>query len=455
MPFMAQKLSVRKSNSDMAVIARQTGSVVRAAREFVRANKDDFVYGQQNISGDDFSDLLEPFGLPLGFIPQTNAGQKISLITSKTESDFLAIVILRGGNLSETKRHELMARIGPDAAEADNDGMLRGVGGWDKSISDFGIKPETNSIYILIPTDDDFSELVRRNSSDISKNKFNTNLNMGNFSIKNMMALSAKNAQIETANFGTLAVSGSSDDRRFKNKIESLTADKAVFQTTDGANALNIARGNLSAKILSTQSLFKYGSAGYVSADEISINSLSMSVGRTGFIGMYDWDIHDDVILNNLSIDTEHIEINGFINASRGQDVFIDEDELTYSTKSGIETETLNSTFITLRDQTSSALLSGSTGDVLLDIRPSGVSMFPDILSDNINNDDFVILRNPGEDDDVVVTCKNVISSLSSAPYYNAKSVSQNIVCQFVFWQRLERRINIKQCLINGGTSCE
>ena len=58
-----------------------------------------------------------------------------------------------------------------------------------------------------------------------------------------------------------------------------------------------------------------------------------MAVGRSGFIGMYDWDIHSDVILNNVSIDTEHLEINGFINASRGQDVFIDKDELTYSTK--------------------------------------------------------------------------------------------------------------------------
>ncbi len=454
MSFMAPKLSARKSDAAMAAIARQAETAARAARQFVRANKSSIVYGPRNIAGDEFSDLLEPFGLPLGFVPLTTAQQKISLLTSKNDSGVLALIVLQDGKISDIKRRELMARIGSDAASADNDGVLHGIGGWEKSLKDFGIKPDSAAVYILVPADDDFSELIRRSANDSARNKFHIDLSMGGMSVKNSTSLSARNAELGTANFGTLSITGSSDERKFKNKIELVSATRAVFQTRDGANALNISKGDLNAKSLSAQTLFKYGIPGAVDAGSTSINSLSMAVGRSGFIGMYDWDIHSDVILNNVSIDTEHLEINGFINASRGQDVFIDKDELTYSTKSGVETRTLSAASITLRDQVSSALLSGSDGAVILDIRPAGVSVLTDVLSDTINNDAFEILKNPAADDGTLIGCRNIISSLSSAPTYNSKSAAQNIVCQFVFWQRLERRINIKQCMLDGGSNC-
>jgi hypothetical protein len=455
MPFLAQKLSSRKNDYSLNAIAQQTNSAVRAAREFIRVSKDNLAYGQQNIAGEDFSDLLEPFGLPLGFIPQTIIGQKISLLTVKNESEILSLIILHNGDLSEVKRRELISRIGPNAATSDKNGVLQGVGGWNKNLKDYGIKPDISAIYVLVSTNDDFSELVRRKTNDPDRSKFYTDLNMGNFSIKNITSLVSKNADLNNGNFNTLSIVGSSDNRRFKNKINYLTSDRAVFQSNNGDNPLNIYRGNLKTNSLSGRYLFKYGLPGYVYVNTALINSLSMSVGRTGFYGMYDWNVHSDVILNNISIDTEHIEINGFINASRGQDVFIDEYELTYATKSGIEAQKISTAFITLRDQVSSALLSGIDGAIVMDIRPAGVSVLPDVLSDTINNDEFQILKNPDLDDGEVVSCKTIISSLPSAPAYNSNSISQNIVCQFVFWQRLERRINIKQCKINGQTNCE
>ena len=454
MPFVAQKLSLRKSDSSLSAIARQANNATRAAREFIMASKESLAYGQQDISDEDFSDLLEPFGLPLGFIPQTSAGQKISLLTAKNESGILGLIVLRGGNLSEVKRRELIARIGPDGAMADKDGVLRGVGGWEKNLKDFGIKPDVSAIYILIPSDDDLTELVRRKTENSARAKFHTNLSMGDFSIKNITSLSSKNAELDAGNFDTLSITGVGDNRRLKNKIGLLTADRAVFQSNNGDNPLNIYRGDLKANTLSGRSLFKYGLPGSVSVNSASINSLSMSAGRTGFYGMYDWNVHSDVILNNISIDTEYIEINGFINASRGQDVFIDENELTYSTKSGIEAKKITTAFITLRDQVSSSLLSGGDGAIIMDVRPAGVSVFPDVLSTTINNDNFQILKNPDLDDSETVSCRTIISSLPSAPNYNSNSVSQNIICQFVFWQRLERRINIKQCRINGLSNC-
>ena len=53
---------------------------------------------------------------------------------------------------------------------------------------------------------------------------------------------------------------------------------------------------------------------------------------------------------------------------------------------------------------------------------------------------------------DKTVSCKTIISELNGV--YNNKSLVQNIICQYVFWQRLESRINIKQCLMSGKSDC-
>jgi hypothetical protein len=37
---------------------------------------------------------------------------------------------------------------------------------------------------------------------------------------------------------------------------------------------------------------------------------------------------------------------------------------------------------------------------------------------------------------------------------YNDQSLSQYIICQFVYWHRLEKRIDIKQCLLSGKGGC-
>ena len=91
---------------------------------------------------------------------------------------------------------------------------------------------------------------------------------------------------------------------------------------------------------------------------------------------------------------------------------------------------------------------------VILDIRPAGTSVLPDILLDAINNDGFEIINRVSEDDDKVLGCRDIISRLDNTVRYNAKSLSQYIICQYVFWQRLEKRIDIKQCLLEGRSDC-
>ena len=75
------------------------------------------------------------------------------------------------------------------------------------------------------------------------------------------------------------------------------------------------------------------------------------------------------------------------------------------------------------------------------------------MLVDTINNGVFSILANPSQADEKTVDCKSIISSLGNT--YNQKSLAQYIICQYVFLQRMEHRIDIKQCLIGGGDDCK
>ena len=105
-----------------------------------------------------------------------------------------------------------------------------------------------------------------------------------------------------------------------------------------------------------------------------------------------------------------------------------------------------------MRDQTSYGLLNGQSGPLLIDIRPAGTSLLPDAYIDTINNDSFDIIANAKDTDGKTVSCKDIITDIGET--YNSKSLAQNIICQYVFWQRLESRIGIKQCLESGRNDC-
>ena len=186
-----------------------------------------------------------------------------------------------------------------------------------------------------------------------------------------------------------------------------------------------------------------FGDTGNFTAFDVSIHDLSMTAGRTSFTGPANWDIRGSVVTNNINFSAERLDISSYLMTTRGQDVYIDEDTLTYNTKSGIETGILYASNITVRDQTSNALNNGQTGAVILDIRPAGTSLLPDVLVSDINNDMFKIIKNTKADDNATIDCKSIINDLDGV--YNKQSLSQYLICQYVYWQRLEKRIDIKQ----------
>ena len=158
------------------------------------------------------------------------------------------------------------------------------------------------------------------------------------------------------------------------------------------------------------------------------------------------------IITNKINFSVERLDINSFINASRGQDVYINSDSLEYSSSSGIDTNVIYASNITLRDQTSDALSRGGSGAIVLDIRPAETSLLPDVHVSTIDNGTFNILAHPADSGANFDDCKSIISSLHGV--YNQHSLSQYIICQYVYWQRLEKRIDIKQCLLAGKSGC-
>ena len=430
-PFFAGRLASRDLDSQMYAATQKVEVAQTAAQIFVRENANDLPYNTTKVSGNTFSDLLESYGLPLGFVPRTALGQDISLVINKTPLAVTAYLELSGGDLSPLQLAELARRIG------------------------FYASVSGDIITVGLALDAVYSDVVRRNESDLNNSAFLTDLDMGGYTFDNGGEIFARRGEFETAQIGTLSVFGVENGRNTRNNIESMAANLAVFQSSLGESALSLTRGALHVNNISARTLSQFGDTGNFTSNAASAYDFAMTAGRTSFYGPLDWTVGGDVISENINFSVERLDIDSYIDASRGQDVYIDPDELEVSSRTGIEAGTVIASNITMRDQTSDALNSGETGLVILDIRPSGTSVLPDVLLDGINNDAFEILAEPTSDSDKTESCRDVIAQLDNRVRYNAKSLSQYLVCQYIYWQRLEQRIDMKQCLLEGGTNCD
>lgn len=428
-PFVASRLVAHDMDAQMQSSAAQVDVAQTAARIYVRENANLLPYEITRISGNAFSDTLEPYGLPLGFVPHNALGQDISLVITKDLNGVSAYLELSGGKLSGVQRAELARRIG------------------------FYASPTDDSVVVGVVLDDLYSDVVRRNETNIDASAFLTDLDMGEFSINNIGAVLARRGEFDTAQFNTLSITGVENGRKERSTINTLLADKTVFQSANGETALTLTRGTLYARSLNGRTVAKFGDAGNITVGDAAVYDFAMTAGRTSFTGPEKWNVHGSLVTDKIVFSVERLEIDSFINASRGQDVYIDSESLEYNSKSGIEVDYLYISNITLRDQISSALTQGASGKVLLDIRPADTSILPDVLTDTINNDEIKILRTPSADSSATITCRELITEMGGR--YNSKSLSQNIICQYMFWHRLEQRIDIKQCLLNGGGNCD
>lgn len=429
MPFVATRLATRDTAAQMYASTRQIDIAHTAARIFVRENANALAYNQTVFSGNNFVDTLEPYGLPLGFIPRTAMGQNISLVVDKDATNVSAYLKMTGGDMSGVQLAEMARRIG-FYASVDNGDLIVGIA-----------------------LDDAYSDVVRRNDIDLDSGAFLADLNMGGYSVENIGGIVMRRGEFETGEFTTLSLVGTENGRKVKNAIKTINTDKSVFQSADGTSALSLTRGSLSVASVDARTVAAFGDTGNFTARSAATYDFAMTAGRTSFTGPNEWNVHGNVVSDKINFSVERLEISSFLNASRGQDVYINTDTLEYSANSGIQVGSIATSNITMRDQTSDALSQGQTGAVILDIRPAGTSILPDILVNGIDNAAFAIIASPSRDSADTIDCRSVISSTDSS--YNAKSLAQYVVCQYMYWVRLEQRIDIKQCLLDGKSDCE
>ena len=427
-PFLVRQMESKNTDTRMYAATRQVDVAQTASRIFIRENAHNLPFETTVVSGNDFVDLLEPYGLPLGFVPKTALGQNMALIIRKTPVSVSAYLELTGGDLTSIERAELARRIGFYAVSSEDD------------------------VKVGIELQEIYSDVVRRNETDLDNGGFLTELNMGGNILNNVGNMFAINGEFETGEFNTISVTGVEGEKKERSNIDVLKTSKAVFQSQIGEAALSLTKGTLYTNTASSRTLSAFGDTGNFTANDTSVYNLSMTAGRTSFTGPSDWNIRGSVISENISFSTDSLNISSFLMTTRGQDVYVDEETLSYASRSGIDVDVLRAANITMRDQTSAGLSSGKGGSVVLDVRPAGTSLLPDVLVDGIDNSVFKIIANPSSDDDKTVSCEDIITEYDGV--YNKQSLAQYLICQYVYWQRLEKRIDIKQCLMAGGSDC-
>lgn len=427
-PVLTRRLIVNDTDAKMYSAVHHIDTAQTAARIFIRENVDTLSYGKTTIRGNDFADVLEPYGLPLGYIPRTSFGQDIYLVVDKDETGVSGALMVDGGDLTGIQIAEMVRRIG------------------------FYAERTTTGLMVGVPLNTLYQDVVRRNEPDITNSAFLTDLYMTDFSIDNVNKIIGHNIVANTASFDTLDITGNESERNSKNKIKILNSDKSIFQSKSGASALALTRGSLKAKNVFGRTVAQYGSTGNFESQSASAYSFDMTAGRTGFTGPTTWDVRGNLESEHIVFGVENLEVGSYLNVSSGQDVYTDNNIISYNTTSGISTDSIIASHITLRDQTSKALDAGDTGAVIVDVRPASTTVLPDVWVSGISNDGFAILKYPKKDSDETITCQSVISQLGET--YNSKSLAQHVLCEYLFWMRLEQRINAKQCLMAGGSGC-
>ncbi len=427
-PVLTRRLIVNDTDAKMYSAVHHIDTAQTAARIFIRENVDTLSYGKTTIRGNDFADVLEPYGLPLGYIPRTSFGQDIYLVVDKDETGVSGALMVDGGDLTGIQIAEMVRRIG------------------------FYAERTTTGLMVGVPLNTLYQDVVRRNEPDITNSAFLTDLYMTDFSIDNVNKIIGHNIVANTASFDTLDITGNESERNSKNKIKILNSDKSIFQSKSGASALALTRGSLKAKNVFGRTVAQYGSTGNFESQSASAYSFDMTAGRTGFTGPTTWDVRGNLESEHIVFGVENLEVGSYLNVSSGQDVYTDNNVISYNTTSGISTDSIIASHITLRDQTSKALDAGDTGAVIVDVRPASTTVLPDVWVSGISNDGFAILKYPKKDSDETITCQSVVAQLGET--YNSKSLAQHVLCEYLFWMRLEQRINAKQCLMAGGSGC-
>jgi len=466
MPALLGKLTQRKIYAENAAAASQIERVSQAAQSWASINADNVAPRRTTIEGANINSMLENYGLPLGFNPRTPAGQTIRLITMRNAAGPLILIEASGGNISQLRRAEIANRVGFWAALPEGGAITSATGDWELDLqSDFGYSPSPDSIFVRVPVESETSDLLSRRA-DPAKNAMRTNIDIMYNNIEGARDLRASTLEFDAGFFSKLHITGADESRTTRNSLESFLTQNATFQSRGASGgALNISRGTFAVQNLSVRGISTYG--GYntnLEAGFISVLDYYQTPGSGSFTGPNLWRVRGNAELSNIALSGVGVmHINSILEITSDADTFTEEDffyDFIPASRSGISAGMVTAGHITLRDQTARVLSAGGAdAPTLISVRPAGTSVLPDIRLDEINNDSIRIPTFPSADGDTI-SCRTLIEGIRYRDAatgrdvtfrYDSKSLSQHIACLYAYYQRLEQRIDIKNCLIQGG----
>lgn len=443
MPFFASKLAVRDMSAKMHSVTQQVEYVYNAVTNYLRENKNDLNYGKTEYADDVLVNVLQHYGLPLGFRNETIFGQTMSLVINKNEDYIGAEIRIHGGKLSDIQTAELIRRL-------------------DLFARDEG----SGNISVFVPVDSSvtsYTDIVLKEEPE--DGIFLSELNMQGYNIYGLGGLGGEFTNDGMGNGTNGANYGEFNGGRFKKitlfgDAQSSNNFKTfnVNGSTDVYGFLDITGSDMS---IGTNMTVTYVSAGssraYTSdkflpslhvAESLEANEFMMIGNSIDFTAPTTWTqiehnfFAPDYTLRIKPSDTEgELKINSDIVVIKASSGRLNENGI-------IEVDELVAENIVVGQSTVNQLKEGVQNDIKIQISPAGVSVFQDIYAENIDgkqmaNDKMYFIKNPTGTKAELVNCLEAFSEKGGVSF-ERHSLAQHIICQYIYWYTLEYRLRIK-----------
>lgn len=440
MPFFASKLAVRDMSAKMHSVTQQVEYVYNAATNYLRENKNDLNYGQTEYADDVLVNVLQHYGLPLGFRNETIFGQTMSLVINKKEDYIGAEIRIQGGKLSDVQTAELIRRL-------------------DLFARDEG----SGNISVFVPVDSSvtaYTDIVLK--EELEDGVFLSDLNMQGYNIYGLGGLGSEFTDDYINNGTNGADVGVFDSGEFK-KITVFGSDQKYNRfrsfnnmtgSTEVYNFLSITGSDVQ---IGSNMKVNYISAS-ASASEKFLPSLTTTSLQAGnFIMIADsvnfnapttWtEIKNNFVAKDYTLKVKPDDNSGLLKVNSDIIVIKKDPSTETVNKNGIiEVDNLVAENIIVGQSTVKQLKEGKQTNIKIQISPAGTSWFKDIYTNKIggkdmDNDNMYFIQNPSGNA-TLVNCSEAFSE-KGVPF-EIHSLAQHIICQYIYWYTLEYRLRIK-----------
>lgn len=446
-------------------------TVYNAARLYLYDEKDLLSYGETDFEGANLISTLRPYGIPLGFNPVTSLGQNIIFEINKQEAESVPCEEI--GENSEELCSEAPEILAPVIRA-----RLLVVPGEGVTLKDYQVaelarmigffaKPNGDELELVVPVDVMYTDVVLRKETDANIG-FLTELNMGANDIDGIGALEAETGVFNSgARFSLLYVDGISTGLLDKIKINRLDADSFIFEPrapdvaalTIAGTELNIGSDTLGPGYADVGTIGNVGSSPLVKTTEsVYAKTFVQPAYPAGFTTGSEcvWTVGKNLISTDMRLNVAGniIVTENFYGTNH--EGF---NEIVVKDNSGIKVaDELIVNNVTIRDKSLREIYNGESGTILANLEPGGTSVLPDVSLSNIimpsGKSGIGVIENPLAEETTLLGCDNVLQPYldirSVATDYDNHSLIQSIVCNYMFWERLERRINMKLCIMSG-----